>query len=100
MIDFQAQAISMAFLHEYALDKQRGLSENEQKILDRTKTLFQQADEVILHLGGKAGRLGECIVGTGLLEATIQALHARGKAGTPISIVVDEKVIELFNEYL
>jgi len=100
MMDLQANAISMAFLQEYALDKRRERLEDEQAILGKIKQLFQQTDEVIFHLGGKAGRLGECIVGTGLLEATMLALVANGKAATPISIVVDEGIMELFHEQL
>jgi hypothetical protein len=96
----QTQALSMAFLHDYALDKQRRLSEDEQHILDRTKILFQQADEISVYLGGKAGRLGECIVETGLLNAMLQALQATGKAGIQVTIFVDGGVIELFNELL
>jgi hypothetical protein len=98
MMDAQTGAISMAFLHEYALDHSRELSEHEQTILDRAKIAFQQADEVIIYLGGKAGRLGECIVGTGLLEATLQALRTRGKTGTLVTIIVDKGALALFDE--
>jgi hypothetical protein len=96
----QTQTLSMAFLHDYALDKQRGLSEDEQQILHQTKLLFQQADAISIYLGGKAGRLGECIVGTALLHATLQALQAIGKTGIAVTIFVDSGVIELFNELL
>src|SRR5260370_22394148 len=69
-------------------------------MIARLHELFRQTDAVIIHLGGKAGRLGECVVATGLLEATLQALRAKGKAGTPVSIIVDAGAIELFDEQL
>jgi hypothetical protein len=59
---------------------------------------LQQADVIMIHMGGKAGRLGECIVATGLLEGTLHALKYVGKAGTPAFIFVDEAAAPLFDE--
>jgi ADP-heptose:LPS heptosyltransferase len=91
-------AEDLDFLHACALDKNRPLTETEQAILHTVRNLLKQADEIIICLGGKAGRLGECIVGTALLEGTLQALHYMNKADIPVYIFVDEGVINLFDE--
>ncbi|GCE10227.1 glycosyltransferase family 9 protein [Tengunoibacter tsumagoiensis] len=86
------------FLQEWAVQPERLLTEHEQALLRKTRCLLQTADEVVIFLGGKAGRLGECVVGTGLLEASLQALIALERAGLPIQIVVDQGSVELFAE--
>lgn len=58
---------------------------------------LRDANQVIVCLGGKAGRLGECVVGTALLEGTLQALAGLGRAAIPVSIIVDEGTRELFD---
>jgi hypothetical protein len=88
----------LAILHDYALDKQRTLAENERAALEHTHNILQAADELFICLGGRAGRLGECIVGTGLLESTLQALRFLHKTSIPIHIFVDATTRELFNE--
>ncbi|GHO92936.1 hypothetical protein KSF_029840 [Reticulibacter mediterranei] len=100
MTEETQQTFSMSFLHDLAQDKRRPLSASEQAILDSAAQAFRQADAISVRLGGKAGRLGESVVGTGLLEAILQAIIYAGKAGTPLSIVVDETARPLFNEQL
>lgn len=58
---------------------------------------LRHADAVLVCLGGKAGRLGECIVGTALLEGTLLALRHMGKTGTPVTLLVDEGAADLFD---
>jgi Glycosyltransferase family 9 (heptosyltransferase) len=91
---------TLDFLHACALDKNRPLAETEQAILNAIHCLLKQADEIIICLGGKAGRLGECIVGTALLEGTLQALQHMNKVDTPICVFVDEGVAGLFDAKL
>src|SRR5579884_71271 len=93
----QPATFPLSFLHELALDRQRVLSESEQSICDRVRQALQQADAVVVHIGGKAGRLGECVVATGLLEGILHALRYAGKAGMPITIFVDEVAGPLFD---
>src|SRR5512146_2131446 len=94
--DSSPKITEMSFLQTYALEREYLLSETEQEIMKSVSQAFQEAEAVIVHLGGKAGRLGECIVGTALLEGTLQALHYFGKAGLPLTIMVDEGSKELF----
>ena len=98
MMTFEKQ--TLAFLHDCALDKNRLLAASEQAALQAIHGLLKQADEVVICLGGKAGRLGECVVGTALLEGTLQALRYMGKVGLPVHIFVDEGVIPLFDMQL
>jgi hypothetical protein len=87
---------TLAFLHDCALDKNRLLARNERAILQTIHNLLKQADEIVISLGGKAGRLGECIVGTALLEGTLQALRYMNKSGTLVHIFVDYRLSEIF----
>ena len=86
----------LSFLNELAANSQHPLTDDENLLRQRLHALWQDADAVIVLLGGKAGRLGESIVGTALLEGCLQLLQATGKAGTPVHILVDAKVEELF----
>src|ERR1051326_2961010 len=88
----------LAFLHERASKSQYLLSPEERGLLQRAQIALKQADHVIVCLGGRSGRLGECIVGTGLLEGVLLALRQVGKAGTPVNLVVDQYAAELFDE--
>lgn len=94
------ETFSMSFLHDLALDKQRTLTAVEQSICEIAAQAFRQADIIMLRLGGKAGRLGESVVATALLEGTLQGLSYVGKAATPVSIIVDDAVSSLFDETL
>ena len=98
MIEEIQHIFALSFLHDLALDKQRALSLTEQAIRDTARQVFQQADAIIVRIGGKAGRLGECVVASGLLEGILHALKYVGKAGTPVSIFVDEAAGPLFDE--
>jgi Glycosyltransferase family 9 (heptosyltransferase) len=96
----QTEKQALAFLHDCALDKNRLLNETEQVILQTIQYTLRQADEIIICLGGKAGRLGECVVGTALLEATLYTLHYIGKDNVPVHVFVDEAVASLFGTKL
>jgi hypothetical protein len=100
MTEDTQQTFSLSFLHDLAQDKQHPLSANEQAILDAAAQSFRRTDTISVRLGGKAGRLGESVVGTGLLEGILQAIIYAGKAGMPLSIIVDKTVRPLFNERL
>lgn len=91
------ETMQLDFLQEHAQDKQVALTEPEQEAIARVHTALLEADEAFICLGGRAGRLGESVVGTALLEGTLQALHCVGRYGIPVSIVVDKSVLELFN---
>lgn len=93
------QSFALAFLHEHAASKY-AFSESEQAIINIAKDELMQADAVMIRLGGKAGRLGESVVGTGLLEGTLLALDTVGKIGIEIHIVIDAAMRELFDERL
>ena len=89
---------AIPFLHELASDKKRLLTEQEAESIAAANSALHQADAVVICLGGKAGRLGESVVGTGLLESMLLALKHTGKVGTPVNIIVDEGIAELFAE--
>jgi hypothetical protein len=95
-----AEKQTLAFLHNCALDKNRPLTETEYAMLQTIHSYLKQADEIIICLGGKAGRLGECIVGTALLEGILQVLRYMNKIGTPVCIFVDQGVADLFDVQL
>jgi hypothetical protein len=97
MSEKEIETIALGFLHEHAQDKQSPLTEQEQVAIARVHAALLEADEAFICLGGRAGRLGESIVGTALLEGTLQALRYVGRNNIPISIIVDKSVIELFN---
>ncbi len=90
------QKESLAFLYERGRDPRRVFTSLEVQLLGRAGAAFDNAGALVLRLGGKAGRLGECIVATALLEGCLQALAHSGKVGTPVSIIVDETASELF----
>lgn len=95
--DLKIETIALDFLHEHAQDKRSPLTEQEQATIARVHAALLEADEVFICLGGRAGRLGESIVGTALLEGTLQALHYARRDNIPVSIIVDKSVLELFN---
>jgi hypothetical protein len=53
------------------------------------------ADAVVVHIGGKAGRLGEAIIGTAFVEGTLQTLAAIGRRHTPVTVIVDPSIAGL-----
>jgi hypothetical protein len=95
-----AQTFMLSFLQGSACKGQRTRALEERALLHRAQQALKQAESVIICLGGRAGRLGECIVGTGLLEGVLLALRAVGRAGTPVSLLIDSGAVELFEERL
>jgi hypothetical protein len=92
----QIQTVNLSFLHELATDPQRTLSAEEQSARQLALAHLRQADTVVIALGGKAGRLGESVVGTALLEGSLQLLRMLGKEGIPVYILLASSVVELF----
>jgi Glycosyltransferase family 9 (heptosyltransferase) len=95
--DLKLETIELDFLHEHAQDKQFTLTEQQQAAIARIHTALLEANQVFICLGGRAGRLGESIVGTALLEGMLQALRYAERDGIPVSVIVDRSVLELFN---
>lgn len=91
---------NLAFLHDYAYDQTRSLSVDEQTLLQAVAQRFREADTLVICLGGKAGRLGESVVGTGLLESVLQARIYLQKEAIAVHILVDEGIATLFQEAL
>lgn len=89
------QHYDMTFMDALALDANRVLSECERRILDRARASLDTADAVVVHIGGKSGRLGEAIIGTAFVEGILHTLAAIGKAHTPLAIIVDSAIVEL-----
>lgn len=90
--------IPLDFLHERGMNRERPLAEHEVASLVRAGTALQKVDRIVVLLGGKAGRLGECVVGSALLEGTLQALRLLGRAGVPVLVYVDAGIADLFVE--
>jgi glycosyl transferase family 9 (putative heptosyltransferase) len=88
----------MPWLQQLALDRDYPLTEADRRIRDIAHTTLLRADAVELRLGGKAGRLGECIVETAFLEGMLSLLAQLGKAGTPVTVFVDEESSPLFDD--
>ncbi|GHO53033.1 glycosyltransferase family 9 protein [Ktedonobacter robiniae] len=94
------QAYDLAFLHEWGVQQERGVRAEERALLRHVNELVREADVVVVRLGGKAGRLGESIVATSLLEGILLALQYLGKAGIAVEVIIDEGVSTLFKEQL
>lgn len=90
------QEYALAFLAKVAENIQPGVSASERALLETNRQLLSQATAIIVLLGGKAGRLGECVVGTALLTGTLEALRWLKKEGTPIHILIDTDAADLF----
>jgi len=84
-------------MDELARDASRILTPSEARILGIARAALEAADAVVIHFGGRAGRLGEAIVGTAFLEGTLQALAAIGKQRTPLAVIVDDSIAELMS---
>ena len=88
----------MPWLQQLALDSDYPLSEADKRVVEIAHTALLRADAVELSLGGKAGRLGECIVETAFLEGMLSLLEQLGKAGTPVTVLVDAGASSLFDD--
>jgi hypothetical protein len=89
------QRFELAFLDELARDASRGLTPSEAHVLYLARGALEAADAVVIHFGGRAGRLGEAVVGTAFLEGTLQTLAAVGKQHTPLTVIIDNSIAEL-----
>ncbi|HEY7341005.1 MAG TPA: hypothetical protein VH591_09000 [Ktedonobacterales bacterium] len=89
------QRYELAFLDELARDASRSLTPSETHLLNLAREALEAADAVVIHFGGKSGRLGEAIVGTAFLEGTLQTLAALGKQHTPLTVIIDRSIAEL-----
>jgi Glycosyltransferase family 9 (heptosyltransferase) len=88
----------MPWLQQRAFDSDYPLTEADKRIIEIAHTALVRADAVEFRLGGKAGRLGECIVETAFLEGMLSLLEHLGKAGTPVIVLVDEVASPLFDD--
>jgi hypothetical protein len=91
------QRYELAFLDELAQDASRGLTKSETRILGIARQALEAADAVVVHFGGRAGRLGEAIVGTSFLEGTLQTLAVVGKQHTQLTVIIDASIAELMS---
>jgi hypothetical protein len=88
----------MPWLQHLALDRDYQLTEADKRVVEIAHTALLRAGGVEFHLGGKAGRLGECIVETAFLEGMLSLLDRLGKAGTPVTVFVDDSASSLFDD--
>lgn len=89
------QRYDLDFMSDRALDAGRVPTASERSILRLAREALLAADAVVVHIGGKAGRLGEAIIGTAFLEGTLQTLAYTSRQHTPVTIIVDESIAEL-----
>ena len=90
------QEYELAFLAQVAAHPQSTLSAQECALLKTNRQLLSQATTIVILLGGKAGRLGECVVGTALLMGMLEALRWLKKEGTPVHLLIDADAADLF----
>lgn len=95
-----ASSLDLAFLHDCGLDPTRTLTEDEYLTVHAVQAEVLACDNVVFHIGGRAGRLGECIVATALLEGFLLALAALGKQRIPVRVAVDGPAADLFEAQL
>jgi hypothetical protein len=88
----------MPWLQHLALDNDYLPTEADRQAVEIAHTALLRANTVELHLGGKAGRLGECIVETAFLEGMLSLLEQLSKAGTPVTVFVDGEALSLFHD--
>jgi hypothetical protein len=88
----------MPWLQQLARDRDYPLSEADRRVAELAHDALLRADAVELRLGGKAGRLGECLVETAFLEGLLSMLEQLGKAGTSVTVLADEGVLSLFDD--
>lgn len=91
------EVYDLAFMSKLARDPGYILSSQEKLSLQANQQALRQASNIIILLGGKAGRLGECVVGTALLEGTLQILRSLHKENIPVQIFIDQSSGTLFN---
>lgn len=89
------QRYDLSFLDELGLATHRDITASERDTLGRVRDALMSADAVVIHFGGKSGRLGEAIIGTAFLEGTLQTLVAVGKTHTPLTAIIDSTIAEL-----
>ena len=92
-----AQRYELAFMDEFAQDANRILTPSEARILRLAHAALDGADAVVIHFGGRAGRLGEAIIGTAFLEGMLRALAATGKQHAPLTVIIDASIAELMS---
>src|SRR5262245_19534817 len=88
----------MFWLQQLAHDSGYPLPETDKRVRELANAALLREDAVGVTLGGKAGRLGECIVETAVLEGILSLLEQLGKAGTPVTTLVDEGASSLFDD--
>lgn len=90
----------MTFMDEWGGARVEERATEARAVIGRCSELIRAAEAVVVQLGGKAGRLGETVVASALLEGILLALRYLGKAGTPVTILVDEGAAILFKEQI
>jgi hypothetical protein len=90
--------LEMPWLRQRALESSYPLTEADKQVGEMARNALLSADAVTLRLGGKAGRLGECIVETPFLEGVLSLLEQMGKARTPVTVLVDDSAASLFDD--
>src|SRR5215471_6631203 len=88
----------MPWLQQLALEGDYPLSEADRRVVALAHATLLRADAIEVHLGGKAGRLGECIVETAFLEGMLSLLAQLGKVGTPVTVFVEGEASSLFDD--
>ncbi|GCE04477.1 glycosyltransferase family 9 protein [Dictyobacter aurantiacus] len=91
------ESYDLAFMGELARDPEYELSSQERRSLQENRQALRRASKIMILLGGKAGRLGECVVGTALLEGTLQILRSLRKDHIPVQLLIDQSSGTLFN---
>ncbi|GER87457.1 hypothetical protein KDW_16190 [Dictyobacter vulcani] len=90
--------VDLSFLSELARNPEYVLTAQQQESLHNNQQLLKRANAIVILLGGKAGRLGECVVGTAFLEGMLQLLRVLHKEGISVQVMLDQKSLDLFQE--
>jgi hypothetical protein len=89
----------LSFLAEKAADEGYVFSAQQQGALALVAQSLHAADTLLIRLGGKAGRLGECVVASALLEGVLQALLYL-RHTIPVCVEIDAGSVSLFPSQL
>ena len=86
----------LSFLGALASGDSSPLSPGAREALAQAAAVFRRAERFVVRTGGKAGRIGESVLETALVHGTLLALKRTRRRPPLVTLVVDDRVRELF----
>lgn len=89
-------AHDLSFLATVVGGSRQPLTPPAREALRHAAAVFRGADRFVIWTGGKAGRIGESVVETALVYGTLLAIRRTRRRPPPVTLVVDDRIGELF----